>query len=222
MEKIKLLFKVSFPIFNLFLSACTIGRIPLNETKPQTIHQSQQVLASKQKNIEIEEIDSNGYAPPGVGTTAGVAGMVFASIVAHHENVRNQQAITQLTQHFEDGYFNQLMNQSLNQELGNIKWLHITKHQVIKPLSVTEQINKLSKVGDAIIYVDFSYMLPNLAIDSLHVKAKVSIYQKELPKAVLIYQNSFTYIDFIEKKSQAYLGLWSKHHGKRFKESIME
>lgn len=223
MEKIKSFLKISLPIFSFALTSCTIGRVPLDETQHTAIKQSQQVLVSEQKNIEIKKLDSSGYGPAGTGAI----GVAITSIAINHANALNAQHIMPLSQHFQENHFNQLMSHNLSSELNTIKWLHLNDSKIShKPLSAWERIdqaNQLNELGGTFIYVDFSYQLQPQALNQLQIIADVSIYKKDKPKTTLIYQNSFKYIDTLEKKkNQDYLALWAEDNGKRMGQSMDE
>lgn len=223
MEKLKLLFKISLPLISVLLTSCTLGRVPLNETQRASIKHSQQTLASRQKNIEIKDLDTyGGYSP-----STGAFGAALAAMAISNENAHHPQYMRPITQQFQDGYFNQLMNQNLSYELSKVNWLHLNQYKFTKEArtgsELIKETNNFAQLGDTLIYVDFSYQLSPMALHKLQISADVSIYKKEPSKAVLIYQNNFKYLDALEKKkNQDYIALWAQNNGKRIKQAMTD
>lgn len=208
----------------LSLTACSsLGRVPLDVNQRQTIHQSKQILATNQKNLELELLKPTNLATTG-GTTSIVVGGVLGSMYASHENGQAEQLFKPLRQNLSNVHFEQMVNQQVSQKLKSIKWLHLNQHDLMSELSNKQKIiiaDNATTIGDAIIYVDLSYKFSN-RLAALKVVADVAIYKKELPKAVLIYKNQFQYMDMLKfsKTRQENIRTWSKHNAARMRQSM--
>jgi hypothetical protein len=223
MEKInKTLIKILVPIVSFFcLNACTMERIPLTESQQKNIHHSQEQLYSPQKKLQVTESPNNGYVPP----NSGIAGAVIMSIAANAENARRNTLITPLQKDFINGHYNNFMNENLSQELKSVKWLHLNESKVTTPLRNSEKTtiaNQLAQTGDAVIYVDMTYTIAGLSLDALNVSANVSVYKKEIPKALLIYQNTFDYYDVLKSPNPNPIDTWAKNNSSKLDRSMRQ
>ena len=190
-------------IVSLSLTACTsIGRMPVDVNQQQAINQTNAIILTSQKNLEVEPM----AAPTGnYGSAFGVTGLIATAVVngaiVHHENKRTEQLFAPIHQNLADVDFNQQMKQQLSKELKTIKWLHFNKGHVYGEISLAKKniLTNESK-GDAMVYVGLSYQLSHKALDALIMTADVEIYKKGTPRPTLIYQNKFQYIKKLDPR----------------------
>jgi hypothetical protein len=119
------------------------------------------------------------------------------------------------------------MNENLSQELKSVKWLHLNESKVTTPLRNSEKTiiaNQLAQTGDAVIYVDMTYTISGLSLDALNVSANVSVYKKEIPKALLIYQNTFDYYDVLKSPNPNPnpIDTWAKNNASKLDRSMRQ
>lgn len=229
MEKIlKLGKKAILPVLvSLCLTACIrITRLPLDVEQRKTINQSNEILSSSQKELQVEDLQPKFYYPAAPGIVGLFVGAGISLAITNNEDIRVYKATDPLRKILADYHFNDLMNQHFTKELSSIKWLRLNKKQVMDDeLSDTQKrilTNNREKIGDVMIYVDLSYKLSKLTLDTMVITADVDIYKKENPKAVLIYYNKFRYIDRLEpqKTMQDYVRTWSENHAARARQSM--
>lgn len=238
MEKIKLVpaslaSKKLIPIFlmSFFLTSCMqIGRIPLDINQQKTINQSKEILITTQKKLDIEELNPNVMYPGAVaaaGAPAIIVGAVFNRIIVNNDIKRMNKITYTLHKNLTDFQFKETMNQELTKKLNTIKWLKLKPNQsefMSKTLLGSEKrilTNNTGTEGDALIYVTLSYELSR-ALNIMSVTADVQIYKKSSPKAVLIYQNDFEYMEQLpnQKSTEEYVHVWSKNHAEKARESM--
>lgn len=223
MEKIKNLIRrictllITLPL----LTACApLGRLPLDMTQRQTIHQTNQIVSTNQKNLEVEPVDppSNAYTP-----SYGIGGALAVAIMGKIENYNANQLLIPINQHLIDNHFNQQLSQQLAQELKTIKWLHFNDSELRPELSLARK-NMLinTSPGDAMVYVALSYQLAQLTLDALIVTAEVEIHKKSQRKPILIYQNKFQYIEQIkpQKSAKEATRIWAEHHAAKIRQAM--
>ena len=228
MEKIlKLGKKAILPVLaSLCLTACIrITRLPLDVEQRKTINQSNEILTSSQKELQVEDLQPKFYYPAAPGIVGLFVGAGISLAITNNEDIRVYKATDPLRKNLADYHFNDLMNQHLTKELSSIKWLRLNKKQVMDELSYTQKrilTNNRNKIGDVLIYVDLSYKLSKLSLDTMVITTEVDIYKKENPKAVLIYHNMFRYIDRLEpqKTMQDYIRTWSENHAARARQCM--
>lgn len=220
--------KFAMPIVALLcLTACSpyMDRIPMDINQRETIHKSDEILSSSKK-IKVEELKNPNVSYPAAGGAIGiVAGALINSAITNNAAKQSDKTIAPLQHNLIDYHFNKLMNQSLTKSLGTVKWLHLNKKQLTRELSEEQKINltnEIKKIGDALIYVDLSYKLSAPSMATMIITAKVQIYKKESSKAVVIYKNTFDYIEQAKRSRtpQEYINIWSADNGAKARKSM--
>ncbi|MFT4059335.1 MAG: hypothetical protein QM652_07285 [Legionella sp.] len=202
------------------LSACVpIGCVPIDIDQRKTIHQTNEMLFSEQKNFEADKVEPV-YIP---GT--GVIGVVVLSVIANHVNAVNERRIKSRTKDVDGEVYKKLFNRNLAYELKEIKWLNLDKSSIKDPVRYGEKrtlVTNFPKDGDTMIYVDLSYQLTPNIYNALFIKANVEAYRKNGPKATLIYKNYFGYIHILEKHKNAeeYLDIWFNNNANLIKQHM--
>lgn len=228
MEKmVHLIAKIAVMILvSLDLTGCIqIYRLPLDINQRKKIVRSQEILCSSQKDIQVEQLNPAVYYSAAPGILGLVVGAGINRAIVDNETHRANELIKPLHQNLIDYHFNEKLNQQLTKELSSITWLHLHKKQVTGELDEFQKrklANQMSTPGDALIYVDLSYKLSKISLDTLIITAKVSIFRKENSQAILSYQNLFKYLDQLprQKKPQDYVQRWSEHQALRARDSM--
>lgn len=212
-------------VISISLSACTslMSRMPIDVSQREAIHESSELLASPHE-IKVQRLETNNYYSATGGAIGIIAsGLVNATIATSAEYQANK-AIQPLLSDLKNYNFNNQFQQSVTTKLTNIKWLHLNRKQILKEPDKKQKdklISSMDQIGDAFIYIELSHELSSL-MDSMLITARVEIYKKEIKKPVLIYKNTFDYIDQLPRppKSMKFINVWSANHGEKARKSM--
>ena len=199
------------------ISACApIGRVPIDIEQRKTIHKTNEILSSEQKNFEASK------TPPVYIAGGGIAGNLVSGIIISQINASKERVMRSRTKDVDGEAYKKLFNRDLAYELKEVKWLNLDKNSITDPVRYGKKetfVTSFPNDGDTMIYVNLSYYLAPDIFNMLEVKANVEAYRKDGPRATLIYQNDFKYIHALEvhKKADDYLDAWFNNNASLIK-----